>query len=78
MAERESGPGAAAKGIVEEVKGRAKEAAGALTGNDRLQAEGAAQQGKAEAEREVATKEAEAEAARSKARGKEAEQRANQ
>lgn len=72
-----SGPKAAAEGVIEELKGRAKEAAGAITGNDRLQREGEAQQDKAGAAREVATKEAEAEKARAKEKAFEAQQRAN-
>jgi uncharacterized protein YjbJ (UPF0337 family) len=78
VASKDSGPEAGAKGIVEEVKGRAKEAAGTVTGNERMKNEGQAQQDKADAEREVAGKEAEAEKARAKAEAKEAEQRAHQ
>lgn len=74
----DSGPEAGAKGVVEDVKGKLKEAAGTLTGNDRLAQEGEAQQDKAEAEREVARKEAEAEKARAEADAHEAEQRAKQ
>jgi uncharacterized protein YjbJ (UPF0337 family) len=76
--EKDSGPEAGAKGIVEDVKGRAKEAAGSLTGNDTVKSEGRAQQDKAEAEREVAGKESEAEEARAKPAAKEAEQRSHQ
>ena len=43
MADNESGPEAGAKGVVEGVKGKVKEVAGAVTGNDGLQAEGEAQ-----------------------------------
>ena len=60
---KDSGPESAAKGVVEDVKGKVKEAAGALSGRDELRREGQAQQEKAEAQREVATKEAEAEKA---------------
>jgi uncharacterized protein YjbJ (UPF0337 family) len=49
----DTGPEASAKGVVEDVKGKVKEAAGALTGQEELQREGAAQQDKADAEREV-------------------------
>ena len=56
-----------AKGVVEGVKGKVKEAAGALTGKDELKHEGEAQQAKADTQREVATKEAEAEKARAQA-----------
>lgn len=78
MPSKDSGPEAGAKGVVEEVKGRAKEAAGTLTGNERMKDEGRAQQQKADAQREVAEKEAAAEKARAKSEAKEAEQRANQ
>jgi uncharacterized protein YjbJ (UPF0337 family) len=74
----ESGPEAGVEGVVEEVKGRAKEAAGAVTGDESLKHEGEAQQDKAAALREVAAKEAEAEKARAKARAAEAEQRSHQ
>jgi uncharacterized protein YjbJ (UPF0337 family) len=73
-----SGPESGIEGVVEDAKGKVKEAAGALSGRDDLKHEGEAQQRKAEAEREVAKKEAEAEAARAKASAHEAEQRANQ
>jgi len=74
----ESGPKAGVKGAVEDVKGKAKEAVGALKGDDRLQEEGQAQQEKADAERDVAKREAQAEASRADAKEKEAEQRAAQ
>jgi uncharacterized protein YjbJ (UPF0337 family) len=74
----ESGPKAGVKGVVEDVKGKAMEAVGVVTGNDRLQEEGEAQQGKAEAEREVAKREGQADVARAEAKEKEAEQKAAQ
>ena len=74
----DSGPKSGVKGVVEDVKGKAKEAVGAITNNDRLQNEGEAQQEKADAERDVAKHEAKAEAARAEEREKEAEQRAAQ
>ncbi len=74
----ESGPEAAVEGVVEDVKGRAKEAAGAVSGNESLKQEGQAQQDKAAAERDVAAKEAEAEKARVQASAAEAEQRSHQ
>ena len=58
---KETGPEAGVKGAVEDVKGKVKEAAGAVTGKDELRHEGRAQQDKAEAETDVAAKEAEAE-----------------
>jgi uncharacterized protein YjbJ (UPF0337 family) len=78
MTNRDSGPESGAKGVAEEVKGRLKEAAGAVTGNDSMRQEGEAQQRKADAQRDVAAKEAEAEKARARADAHEAEQRAHQ
>ncbi|HZP29884.1 MAG TPA: CsbD family protein [Acidimicrobiia bacterium] len=78
MADRETGPEAAVKGVAEGVKGKVKEATGALTGDDRMRREGRAQQRKAEAQRDVAEKETEAERARAEAAAHEAEQRAQQ
>jgi len=75
---KDTGPEAGAKGIFEDVKGRGKEAAGAVAGKDELRREGKAQQNKAAAERDVAAKEAEAEKARAEAEAHEAEQRAHQ
>lgn len=74
----DTGPEAAAKGVVEDVKGKVKEAVGAVVGNDSLEREGEAQQDKADAKRDVARHEADAEAARAEADVHEAEQRANQ
>ena len=74
----ESGPEAGVEGVVEDVKGRAKEAAGAVTGNEPMKQEGQAQQDKAAAQRDVAAKEAEAEKARAAARAAEAEQQSHQ
>ncbi len=78
MPSKDSGPEAGAKGVIEDVKGKAKEAVGAVVGNDELEAEGEAQQRKAEAERDVAKKEGEAEKARATAEAHEAEQRSHQ
>jgi len=75
---RDSGPEAGAKGVAEGMKGKLKEAAGALTGNEEMKHEGAAQQEKADAEREVARKKAEAERARAEVAAREAEQRSHQ
>jgi uncharacterized protein YjbJ (UPF0337 family) len=41
------------KGMAENLKGRAKEAAGALTGNKKMEAEGAAQRAKGAAQKKV-------------------------
>ena len=75
---RDSGPEAGAKGVVEGVKGKAKEVAGSITGKDELRNEGRAQQEKADAQRDVATKEAQADKARAEAKVHEAEQRSHQ
>ena len=74
----EPGPEAGVEGVVEDVKGRAKAAVGAVSGNESLKQEGEAQQHKAAAQRDVAAKEAEAEKARAKASAAEAEQRSHQ
>ena len=74
----EPGPKAGVEGVVEDVKGRAKEAAGAVSGNESLKQEGEAQQDKAAAQRDVAAKEAEAEKARAAASAAETEQRSHQ
>jgi uncharacterized protein YjbJ (UPF0337 family) len=75
---KETGPRAGVSGVVEDLKGKAKEAAGAVRGDDAQRAEGRAQQEKAGAQRDVAAKEAEADAARAEAAAHEAEQRAHQ
>ena len=62
----------------EDVKGRIKEAAGAITGSDKLEREGEAQREKAGAEEDAAALQADANAARAEARAAESEQRANQ
>ena len=74
----DSGPEAGAKGVVEDLKGKTKEAAGTVVGNDSLEREGKAQQDKAESQRDVARKEAEAEKARAKAEADEARERKEQ
>jgi uncharacterized protein YjbJ (UPF0337 family) len=78
MTEKNSGPKEAVRGVVEDAKGKAKEAVGTVTGRDDLIEEGKAQQDKAEAQREAAKKEAEAEKARAEAKAEEQRQRANQ
>jgi len=74
----ESGPKSGAKGVVEDLKGKAKETVGTMTGNERLTAEGQAQQDKADDAREVAEHEAKADAARGQESLHEAEERAHQ
>lgn len=78
MAEKNSGPQEAIRGVVEDVKGKAKEAAGTIAGRDDLVEEGKAQQDKAEAQREAARKEAEAEKARAEAKTNEKRQEAHE
>ncbi|MEZ0359191.1 CsbD family protein [Mycobacterium sp. ENV421] len=73
-----SGPEEGIKGVVEDVKGKAKEAVGAVTGSDDLTEEGKAQQDKAEAQRDAAAKEAEAEKARGEAKAQEKRQESHQ
>jgi uncharacterized protein YjbJ (UPF0337 family) len=78
MADDNSGPEEGVKGVVEDVKGKAKEAVGSVTGRDDLRREGHAQQDKAEAERDVAKKEGEAESARGAAKAAEQREKSNQ
>lgn len=78
MADNSSGPAEAVKGVVEGVKGKAKEAIGTVTGRGDLINEGEAQQDKAEAQRDVAKKEAQAEAARASAEVAEQRQKSHQ
>ena len=67
MTDKDTGPEAGVKGVVEDVKGKAKEAVGTVLGRDDLKHEGQAQQDKADAQRDVAKKEAEADASRAAA-----------
>ena len=78
MADNKSGSAEAVKGVVEDVKGKAKEAVGAVTGRDDFTREGQAQQDKADAQRDAAKKEAQAEAARGGAKTAEERQKKNQ
>ena len=71
-----SGPEQAGGAVGEKVKGGLKQAAGSLTGNDRLRDEGAVQQDKADAKARAAKEEAKAEEHRGKARAAEQEQKA--
>jgi uncharacterized protein YjbJ (UPF0337 family) len=75
---KDTGPKAGANGIVEDIKGKAKEVAGAATGKEDLRKEGRAQQDKAAAQRDVAAKEAEADASRAKVAVHEAAEHAHQ
>ena len=78
MSEKQSGPRAAVEGVAEDVKGKAKEVAGIVTGNEEREAEGKAQQDKAAAQRKVAEKEAQAEKARAEAQAHDLEERSHQ
>lgn len=73
-----SGPEEGIKGVVEDVKGKAKETVGTVAGRDDMVREGKAQQDKADAQRDVAQKEAEAESARAGAAAAEKRQESNQ
>ncbi|MDF0532352.1 CsbD family protein [Tsukamurella sp. 8F] len=73
MAEN-TGPAEAAKGLTEDVKGKAKEAAGTVFGRDDLVDEGRAQQDKAADQRQAAEHEAKAEKKRMDAENAEAGQ----
>jgi uncharacterized protein YjbJ (UPF0337 family) len=75
---KSTGPQEGVKGVVEDVKGKAKEAVGTVTGRDDLVREGKAQQDKADAQKDVAKKEAQAESARGGARAAERRQEAEQ
>ena len=76
--DKNTGPEEAVRGVVEGVKGKAKEVIGTVTGRDDLVREGQAQQDKADAQRDAAKKEAEADAARPGAKAAEARERAEQ
>lgn len=78
MTEKNSGPEEGIKGVVEDVKGKAKEAVGTVTGRGDLTEEGKAQQDKADAQRDAAAKEAEAEKARGEAKTEEQRQKSHQ
>ncbi|MDH6247576.1 CsbD family protein [Mycobacterium sp. OTB74] len=75
---KNTGPEEAVRGVVEGVKGKAKEVIGTVAGRDDLVREGQAQGDKADAQRDAAKKEAEADAARTGARLAEERQRAEQ
>jgi uncharacterized protein YjbJ (UPF0337 family) len=77
MADKDTGPEAGIKGIVEDVAGKAKEVIGTALGRDELKHEGQAQQDKADAQRDVAKHEAEAEASRAAAAAAETREEAH-
>ena len=76
--DKNTGPEEAIRGVVEGVKGKAKEVIGTVTGRDDVVREGQAQQDKADAQRDAAKKEAEADAARAGAKAAEAREKAEQ
>jgi uncharacterized protein YjbJ (UPF0337 family) len=78
MSDRDSGPVAAIKCVIEDAIGKAKEIVGIVISHGGLRKEGRAQQEKVQAQRNVAKKEAEAEAARAAASATEARQKASQ
>ena len=78
MTEKNSGPKEAIKGVVEDAKGKAKEAVGTVAGRDDMVREGKAQQDKADAQQDAAKKEAQAEAARGGAKAAEERQKKEQ
>ncbi len=78
MTEKNSGPEEGIKGVVEDVKGKTKEAVGTVTGRDDLTREGKAQQDKADAQQDAARKEAEADSARAGAKAAEKRQESEQ
>jgi len=78
MANYVSGPVLFVKGIVEEVRGKAKELVGTVLGRNDLSREGQAQQDKADAQRDAGKKEAEANSARAAAKAAEERQRTRQ
>ncbi len=75
---KNTGPEEAVRGVVEGVKGKAKEVIGTVTGRDDLVREGQAQQDKADAQRDAAKHEAKADAARAGAKVAEERERAEQ
>jgi uncharacterized protein YjbJ (UPF0337 family) len=75
---KNTGPQEGVKGVVEDVKGKAKEAVGTVTGRDDMVREGKAQQDKADAQQDVAKKEAQADSARAGAKTAEKRQESEQ
>lgn len=75
---KKSGPEEGIKGVIEDAKGKAKEAVGTVTGRDDLVREGKAQQDKADAQQDAAKKEAQAESARAGAKAAEEREQAHQ
>jgi uncharacterized protein YjbJ (UPF0337 family) len=78
MGDHKSGPEEAVKGVVEGIKGKAKEVGGTLASRNDIVEEGKTQQDKADAQRDAARKEAEAEVARGGAKAAEERQQQHQ
>lgn len=76
--DRPHGSADAGQNLVEKIKGRAKEAVGAISGRDDITDEGRAQQDKAQANEVAAEKEAEARRARAEASADEGRQQGHQ
>ncbi|HET6664053.1 MAG TPA: CsbD family protein [Acidimicrobiales bacterium] len=74
----DSGAKSGLRGILEGIKGKFKEATGAVADNEHLRREGRAQQDKADAEREAAKRETQAARARAEAQVHEARQAAHE
>jgi uncharacterized protein YjbJ (UPF0337 family) len=74
----DSGSKSGLKGILEGLKGKFKEATGAVSDDERLRREGRAQQDKSDAEREAAKYETEAARARAEEQVQEARQRSHE
>ncbi len=66
------------KGVMEDVKGRLKQSAGTLLGNDQMEREGRTQQNKGESQQQVAEHESQAEQARQNAAASEQHERRQQ
>lgn len=66
------------RGAAEGIKGKVKQAFGAVTGNDELVREGLAQQDKGEAQRDAAKHQAQADAARAGATAAELREKSHQ
>jgi uncharacterized protein YjbJ (UPF0337 family) len=78
MAHTNKGPAEAVMGVIEDVKGKAKQIIGSPIGHDDLAREGEAQQDKAQAQRDAAKREAEADAVRGSAKTAEKRQQSHQ
>jgi uncharacterized protein YjbJ (UPF0337 family) len=78
VTDKQSGPRSAVESVAEDVKGKVKEVAGRIGGDDEREREGIAQQKKADAQRDVARKEAQAEEARGEVKAHDIEEASHQ